>query len=186
MAHQGRRRIDRVTAPDFLDGLEQRSLQELRTMREECRQEEPRLSYSRRLLQARIDIARAEAARRRGELSGGLLDALPSILADDDSRRRSQSQARVAEVYTPRDEQGRRDEDALADDSLLSRLPDMDDDDLAALEARTTSDERALSDLRRRVLDHIDRLEAEITDRLRRDATSLDEIVSAYGEREQG
>lgn len=185
MVQQRRRRIDRVTAPDFLEGMEQRPLPELRAMRDEAREEEARLSYIRRLLQARVDIAQAEGARRRGELPGGLLDALPSILADDDSARRPQPYARVAPMYTPGEEQ-RRSGDQAADESLLARLPDMDDDELAGLTERTVEEERATSELRRRVLDTIDALEAEITARLRQDTSSLDEIVRAHGEHEQG
>ncbi len=57
-----RRRIDRVTAPDYLDGLADRTAAaEIRAMRDDCRSEETRLSYARRVLQGQLDIARVGA-----------------------------------------------------------------------------------------------------------------------------
>lgn len=175
MQQRGRRRIDRVAASDFLDGLEDKPADEVRAMRDDARQEEERLSYARRLLQARIDIARAERARRRGEFTGDLIDALPSILADETSTRRGQAQARPAPVYMPADEHSRRADDAVQAD--LAQVPDLDDDSLAELLERMTSDERALSDLRRRVLDHLDRLQDEIVARLRDGRMNADDLV---------
>jgi hypothetical protein len=70
-----RRRIDRVTAPDFLDELEGRQPNEVRAMRDDCQAEEARLSYERRLLQGKLDIARAEAARRGTGEELGLIEA---------------------------------------------------------------------------------------------------------------
>lgn len=174
MAQQGRRRIDRVAAPDFLDDLEHKPTSEVRAMRDECREEEERLSYARRLLQGRIDIARAEQARRRGDSTVGLIDALPSILADQTSTRRGQTQARPAPLYVPQTQHSRRAEDDEAD---LARMPDLDDDALTELLARMTSDERALSDLRRRVLDHLDRLQEEIVARLRDGRIDPDDLA---------
>ena len=64
----GRRRIDRVLAEDFLADLDSADLETLRAMRAEAEQEEVDLSYVRRLIQGRIDIADAERHRR---VSGG-------------------------------------------------------------------------------------------------------------------
>ena len=82
--HEGNRRIDKVLDPEFVDGLGQISLDELRERRKEAEQEETDLSYMRRLLQGRLDILRAELARRAGDGSD-LMDALPQILADEPS-----------------------------------------------------------------------------------------------------
>jgi hypothetical protein len=62
-------------------------LTELRTLRRQAREEEEELSYLRRLLQGRIDILRAELARRSGQQKK-LLDQLPQILADTPSQVR--------------------------------------------------------------------------------------------------
>ena len=67
MTQPGNRRLDRVLAPDFLEGLESWSMAELRAARSDAEQEETDLSYLRRLLQGRMDILRAlQAAATRG------------------------------------------------------------------------------------------------------------------------
>jgi hypothetical protein len=62
----GRRRVDRVLAPQFLRDLAALPLEEVRARRVDADQEEADLSYARRLLQGRIDILRAEQAARQG------------------------------------------------------------------------------------------------------------------------
>jgi hypothetical protein len=172
---QTRRRIDRVTATDFLDGIGERSPAELRRLRDDCREEETRLSYTRRLLQGRLDIARAEI-QRRASGGGDLLSALPAILADAPTQRRD---AHVAPVYAPSGSDSRRSGDALLDDASLGRLPDLDDEELATLVGRLGEEERNVSRLRRTVLDHLDRLQAELIRRYQSGDVAVDEIVSA-------
>src|SRR3954453_18838886 len=60
----GKRRIDKVLASNYLEGLERLPLDEVRSLRDDAGQEETDLSYLRRLLQGRIDIATPELARR--------------------------------------------------------------------------------------------------------------------------
>lgn len=173
-----RRRIDRVTSPEFLDGLAERTLDELRGMRDDCREEETRLSYARRVLQARLDIARAEQARRRGdEPPPSLVDGLPEILADEVSHRSGQPHARLSPVYAPTDE-GRRAEDRLSEDATIGSVPDLDDAGLDALVDRLQGEETSLSSLRRTVLEALDRLQGELVARYREHA-DLDDILSA-------
>lgn len=181
MAQQGRRRIDRVAASDFLDGLEDRSTAEIRTMRDECRQEEERLSFERRVLQGRVDIVRAEQARRQSGDGGALVDALPSILADDTSSRSGGPQARVAPLYTPDSDPTYTRRAADRGESSLGNLPDLGDRELDELYERLASDERAVSDLRRRVIDHLDRLQAEVAARLADGSLVADDILRASG-----
>jgi hypothetical protein len=86
----GRRRVDRVLAPDFLTGLTDLSLEDVRARRADAEQEEVDLSYARRLVQGRLDILRAELETRRTD--GGVIreprtdveivGALSRILAD--------------------------------------------------------------------------------------------------------
>lgn len=172
-----RRRIDRVTAPDLLDALTERSPEEIRALRDDCRLEEARLSYTRRLLQGRLDIARAEAVRRGGEGEGDLIASLAAILADDPSPRASGP--RAAPVYAPTDEGGRRRDDSLVDDSTLGRLPDLDDDELARVIQRIEADEREVSGLRRNVLGNLDALQAELVRRYREGRVGVDDIVAS-------
>ena len=58
------RRIDRILAPEYLDGLDGRRLDELRAMEREALEVETEISYVRRLAQGRIDILAAESDRR--------------------------------------------------------------------------------------------------------------------------
>ena len=67
----GRRRIDRVLAEDYLADLPGRDTDEVRSMRREAQQEEADLSYVRRMLQGRMDILRAERARRTAKAARG-------------------------------------------------------------------------------------------------------------------
>src|ERR687887_2130720 len=78
----GRRRVDRVLAENYLAGIEQLSLDEVRALRREAQQEEADLSYVRRLLQGRLDIVRAELERRDAHQGGSVVEQLPEILAD--------------------------------------------------------------------------------------------------------
>ncbi len=176
----GRRRIDRVTAADFLVGLEQHSLHELRAMRDECQQEEAHLSFARRILQARLDIVRAVVARRSGngwQDGMDLLEGLPEILADV-QRPAPMGAARVAPVSEPRGTTGgRRTADWLIMDASLGRVPDLPDEELFALVDRLNQEERRVSDLRRNVLDALDTLQAELVRRYSADAGAVSDVV---------
>jgi hypothetical protein len=100
----GRRRIDRVLDPDFVDGIRDLTLEELRHRRADADQEGVDLSYARRLLQGRIDILRAEQQRRRGDgplaamprTDAAIVAALGHILADPPTEGRPLSQGRHA------------------------------------------------------------------------------------------
>lgn len=178
-AGPARRRIDRVSADDFLEGLADRSAEEVRVMRDECRAEEAQVSYRRRLLQGRVDVARAEQDRRRGGDQTSLIDALPSILAGSDSAspRRGQLDARYSPVDPPPETPARRAEDTAASDAALSRLPDLTDEELEELIDDLAERERGLSDLRRRILDNLDTLQDELVRRYRAGAAvSRDDV----------
>src|SRR4051794_41574801 len=79
----GNRRIDRVLAETYLADVASLPMDEVRTLRRDAEQEETDLSYLRRLLQGRLDILRAELARRAGDGAGTLVDSLPQILTDE-------------------------------------------------------------------------------------------------------
>lgn len=176
---QQRRRLDRVTGRRYLEGLSDRTVVEVRTMREECREEEARLSFVRRLVQGRLDIVRAEGARRAGGSSGDLLDALPAILADAPLPT-TMGMARAAPLYEPDlgDSAGRRRDDEVMNDASLGRLPDASDSELATLTQRLMDDEQRVSGVRRRLLDNLDGLQAEMIRRYQSGGVALDDVVS--------
>ena len=80
-------------------------LPELRELRRDSQRDEADLSYLRRLLQGRIDILRAELARRTAPETP-VVDRLSEILADTPSLHRTS--ARHVTLSTPRREEYRR------------------------------------------------------------------------------
>jgi len=184
---QRRRRIDRVTATDFLNGLDDRTTDELRTMRDDCREEEAVLSFARRVVQGQTDIARAEQARRSGGHEANLVDELSGILAEKADGERDPLKARTSPLFVPGDQAyASRLHDPHIDDPELSRIPDLDDEELAALRERLSGQEVQVSELRRSVLDHLDALQAELVRRYRDGAGDVDAVVASAVRRHDG
>ncbi|MGI9017595.1 MAG: hypothetical protein ACR2HR_10920 [Euzebya sp.] len=171
-----RRRIDRVISDDFLDSLASRTPAEVRSMRDDCREEEARLSYARRLLHGQLDIAKAELHRRGSGTESSLVTTLSQILADQPSGGPVRSVGN-AEIYSPSGPLGRRRGDRVLDEVPLSRLPDLTDDELVTVVTRLAQEEEAISAMRRTVLDHLDRLQSELIARYRDGAASVHEVV---------
>ncbi len=74
--------VDELLAPDFLEDATRRSMAEIRALRRQAEQEEVNLSYTRRLLQGRLDIVRRELQRRAEHDGRSLVELLPEILAE--------------------------------------------------------------------------------------------------------
>jgi hypothetical protein len=183
---RGRRRADRASDPTLLDRMAELPTADVRRLRDECREEELGLSYARRLLQGRLDIARAELARRAGdpEAAESLVDALPSILADAPSGE--QRDPRNVAFYSPAEEAGRRMADGLVQDASLGRVPDLDDDAVQELVGRLTEAERQTSELRTAVLRNLDGLQGELVRRYRRGEVAVDDVMQAAADRMGG
>jgi hypothetical protein len=163
----GKRRIDHVLAPDFTEGLEQIDLGELRRRRDVCRAEREYLSYLRRLLQGRRDILQAELdRRRRGGDSESVLSHLAAILADAPVGP-SRGEAPVVTIPDEEITLARRRVERLVSDSRLSDLPALSDEELEDAVVQIDEEERTLSDLRGRVIDVHDTLQAELVRRYR-------------------
>lgn len=162
----GNRRIDRILADDFLSGLADRPLDEVREMRRDAEQEETDLSYLRRLLQGRIDILQAEVERRAGRGPGGsLLEALPGILAEDATS--PHGLGRHVTVEPSRVDSHRRYVEALVADTDLSDPGRHDDETLGRLIDVLGREETDVSAKRRLVQAVMDACTAEIGRRYR-------------------
>ncbi len=174
----GRRRIDRVLAPEFLDGVDTLPMEELRIRKAEAEQEETDLSYARRLVQGRLDILRAEnEARAKGEagLSGRppgeatdaeLADRLSRVLSDGDGPRRTHGLGRhLAGLRPSRVGQSRREAERAVADVGGSDLAHLADAELAGALEHLADVEARLSRSRRAVQQVADRLTAEIARR---------------------
>jgi hypothetical protein len=164
---QGNRRIDRVLAEDFLDGLAGLPMDEVRALRKEAEQEEVDLSYLRRLLQGRLDILRAELRRRSGETPGDLVDALPHILSDEGTTAGPRGMGRHSALEPSRADSHRRHVEQLVADVDLSDLAAHDDASLHAGVETLEREEHEVSQKRRAVQVVMDASTAEITRRYR-------------------
>lgn len=173
----GRRRIDRVLAPDYTEGVEQRPLVEVRELRDEAAQEETDLSYLRRLLHARIDIVRAEQERRS---SGGsaVVDQLATILSTN-AVGPATGLGRYQTHEPSRADAHQRHVEALVSDVDLSDVSKLSDDGLGEALETFISEEASVSVRRREVQVVVDKLNAEIASRYQRGSASVDELLAA-------
>jgi hypothetical protein len=167
----GRRRVDRVLAPDFVTGLTDLDLDDVRSRRAEADQEETDLSYARRLLQGRIDILRAEQAARRGDgpLSGHpktdqeIAAALALVLADE--RREDHGLGRHTVAEPSRIGEHRREAERAVADVGGCPMDELTEEALADAVAHLTDIESRVSRIRRDVQAIVDALTAEIARR---------------------
>jgi hypothetical protein len=171
----GHRRIDRVLSQDFAGELAGLSMPELRTRRHDAEQEEVDLSYVRRLLQGRIDILRAEQARRGGSDGGTVIEHLTDILAD--GRSEQHGMGRHSSLEPSRAGEHRRRVEALVGDVELSDPSALDDDDLTKALTAFADEERTVSDLRARVQQVMDTLGAEVARRYRDGEAAVDDLL---------
>ena len=175
----GRRRIDRVLDPGFLGAIGDRSLDELRAMRDDAAQEETDLSYLRRLLHARMDIVRFEEHRRADGGDGGdgsVMDALPRILSDN-ALGPAAGRGRHQTVEPSRAESHRRHVEALLADTGLSDVASLTDAELTECTEAYAAEEASVSDHRIQVQQVMDACNDEIGRRYREGSASVDELL---------
>jgi len=164
----GKRRLDRITAPGFVQGLQDLSLAEVRARRDECLAEREYLSLLRRLVQGRLDIVRAEIERRRvGDDPSTLVDQVAHAMSHDETPTSSRGEA--VRLLVPPDEMtlARRRVESLVADSALSDPRTLPDDELADAMERLQAEERSVSDDRRTVLRIHDALQEELKRRFK-------------------
>ncbi|MEO6822476.1 MAG: aerial mycelium formation protein [Candidatus Nanopelagicales bacterium] len=172
----GRRRVDRVLADDFMVGIPELSLPELRERRKEAEQEEADLSFLRRMLHGRIDIVRAEQRRREPSSDGvAVVDELPAIFAEE---RTTRGLGRFMHVEPSRVDEHRRDVEALVADAVISDVSHRTDVELARALVSLRAHESDVSDVRRQVQQVVDALTAELAGRYRDGGASVDELLA--------
>jgi hypothetical protein len=172
---QGRRRIDRVLADDFAADLSRLDLDEVRTRRREAEQEEADLSYVRRMLQGRMDILRAELARRAG---GGdkIVEHLSQVLAD--AGRSDHGLGRFLRVEPSRVDEHRRLVEQVIADVGVSDVEQRSDEELRAALGRLEGFERGISEDRQRVQHVMDALTTEIAERYKSGSATVDDLLA--------
>jgi RsiG-like len=163
-----RRLLDQILAPDFLEGISDRSLEEIREMRARCNEVETEVSYERRLCQARVDILKAELDRREGKGDGDLITRLPHVLVGEAEQpsERLPIPNRAPHLSIPRsaDVVRRRADDVLADHNL-SNLPQLSRQEIEEMLRKLAEREQMLSDGRRRVHEVVDAVQSELVRR---------------------
>ena len=168
----GTRRIDRIRDAAYLRDLNDLSLDDLRTRRDDCLAEREYLSLLRRLVQGRAEILRAELdARDAGQDRGPLVDRLAQILAGDEHGGGSRGEA--VRVGVPEEEMLllRRRIERLVADAGISDPASLDDEQLAAAVDLLATEEREVSGTRADVIRVLDALQDELKRRYREDPT---------------
>ncbi len=163
------------TEPPVLTALR---LPQLRELRRQAQQEEADLSYVRRLLQGRIDILRAELARRSAA-DVPLIERLAEILADAPASAPgglASRSARHVTLRTPRSEEYRRLAEAMLAEVELSDLTARTDDELHAAMARLGQYEHRISRRRRALQETANGCSAEIARRYREGEARVDDL----------
>jgi hypothetical protein len=177
MQHQG---YERIARDDYLDDLAARPLDEVRAMRAECQAVEADLSYLRRLVQGRLDIAVAEVRRREsGDPApdpDALVASLAHTLAEHAPGTGRKAHAGAMGPATP-DDSLTAELDDLCDGRRLAELPEMGPVRLLALVDDLTALERDVSTRRGATFQRLDALSAEITRRYRTGEASVDSLL---------
>ncbi|MFF3289408.1 AmfC protein [Streptomyces sp. NPDC003023] len=156
-------------------------LPELRTLRRESQRDEADLSYVRRLVQGRVDILRAELARRSDPGAAGtpVVDRLVGdrlFLADAPSLRGSS--ARHVTLSTPHGEEYRQLASEMLDEVGLSDLEARTDDELQSAMGRLLGYEEQVSHRRRLLQGTADDCSAEIARRYREGEAQVDDLLT--------
>lgn len=172
----GRRRMDRVLGPQYLESLGSRGLDEVRRLRDEAEQEETDLSYLRRMLHGRIDILQAELDRRAGGNGEDLVSALPRILADS-SRPAPRGMGRHLPVEPSSPPERRRGAESLVGDVDLADLGARTEEELTSALSALRVEEHAHSEQRQAVQRVVDACSAEITRRYRAGEASVSDLL---------
>jgi len=162
-----------VTEDPFTGQLQSEPLVGLRALREALREEERQVSYWRRLVQGRLDLARTA-------LAGGEPSAEDMAVAAATRERPGDARARRSPAFT-----GSLRENPLVDDAPtgdLARLwetpmPWDDASRLSEMAEALGEAEAALSVYRRTLHQRIDACTAELVGRYQRDPGELDRIV---------
>jgi hypothetical protein len=175
----GRRRIDRVLAPEYVADLDRLDLPEVRARRDDAAQEETDLSYLRRLLHGRIDIVRAEQKRRAEGGSSSVVERLVEILSDNAVGTVPAGSGRHQTLEPSRAEAHRRHVEALVSDADLSDVASLPDERLDLALRTYVAEEASVSQRRREVQKVVDQLNDEIGSRYRAGSASVDTLLAA-------
>jgi hypothetical protein len=171
-----RRRIDRIVEPQFVEGLAELSLDDLRARRRMCDDVENELSYYRRMLHGRMDLLGFELRRRSGEETRSLIEALPEILTDGASGY--VPSGRPTKVTLPDlPDHRRRHIDEVLEADFLTRIALVEDDELNEIQRSLVETEAEISAQRHAVQEAFNTIQHELTQRYKDGLANFDEIL---------
>jgi len=173
---QGKRRIDRIMADEFVQGLDELDIDEVRRRRDECRDELDHLSMLRRYLQVRAEVLKGEMDRRSGsgiDRDGSLVDQLAGILAQEGQYERVSRGGAIR--LTPPDEEmtrARRRVEKLVAEQGVTDPTALSEEELSAAVNNLAMEERSVSDSRSAAIDVLTVLQDELKRRFRADPSA--------------
>jgi hypothetical protein len=172
--------LDRILSSEYLGEVEQRAMDDVRSMRTECQAVETSLSYLRRMVQGRLDIVGVELQRRRDGADpsdlAALVSKLPEILSD---RTRNPGFGRLPQTMAPGevDPELEAELDRITAGHDVETLPTLPDEAVTTLREQLEAFEHTVSSRRRELFDRIDALQAEITRRYRTGEASVESLL---------
>ncbi len=172
--------LERLLAPDYLDGIEEISLEKVREMRGECQEAETAVSYLRRMAQGRLDIVHAYLDRGENEAIGGLdslVEKLPQIISS--GPQRPAGYGRLPSQMSP-DMEGdfAAEVDKILDADRIAALDTMGREELLELAERLSEVESRSSNERRALHERIDKLQSEIVSRYKTGEASVEGLLA--------
>lgn len=171
--------LSRLLAEGYLDGVKERSLEEVRAMRAECQDAETAVSYLRRMAQGRLDIVHAYLDHLEdGSMSDlpSLVEHLPSIMAGPP---RPAGPGRLPSQMAPDlDGEFTREVNDVLDAERIPQLPTMDRAQLLQLAEQLSGIESRTSHERRALHERIDKLQAEIVSRYKSGEATVEGLLA--------
>lgn len=165
------------SAPESID-LRDLSLDDLRANRRESEKAEQDLSYVRRLLHGRIDIIKAEIARRNGQ-GDELIANLKDILSDSPSGAKKPQGRYVGIEDSDLRHPAAQDAHQALGGLSTTNLAAVSDAELETTLAQLKAHERLVSDARLQLHKQIDNMGTELTRRYREGTAQVDDLLAA-------
>lgn len=155
---------DRVFDASFVEDLESLDMDDLRKRRESCEILEAEISYTRRLLQGKLDIlkARLEAMSSERSRLASLRERLPAILGDGDGKPRADIGKHPRHLVPPNADKHRREVEVLASETTLAHLDELEPEQIEEIVDSLISAEAEASENRKTAQRIIDEIKAEI------------------------
>lgn len=172
--------VDALLDPGLLEDAVQQPMADVRRLRRQAEQEEVNLSYTRRLLQGRLDIVRRELQRRAEHDGRSLVDLLPEILSEK-GRGPAHGLGRHQTVQPAAPEEYEAWVNSLTKGVDISAITDLTDAKLEKAARALADAEGVLSERRRGVQQVMDALAAELGRRYREGEADVAALLADEG-----